>query len=162
MTALPWGSTLEAKSASRLDESRLPAPFRAPFARPPALRPWKTTRDEDGLLVDHFSLTEKPGHAQIVPGLTTPVWGYNGLVPGPTIHVQRGRRAVLRVRNHLPPTHPLLGHESTTSLHLHGSASLPEYDGYANDVTPPGFYKDYEFPNTQPARTLWYHDHGVH
>jgi FtsP/CotA-like multicopper oxidase with cupredoxin domain len=49
-----------------------------------------------------------------------------------------------------------------TSTHLHGSASLPQYDGYASDVTHPGFFKDYHYPNFQPARTLWYHDHGVH
>jgi FtsP/CotA-like multicopper oxidase with cupredoxin domain len=54
------------------------------------------------------------------------------------------------------------GSESKISTHLHGSASLPEFDGYANDVTPVGFYKDYHYPNFQPARTLWYHDHGVH
>jgi hypothetical protein len=47
-------------------------------------------------------------------------------------------------------------------VHLHGSGSLPQYDGYASDLTPPGFYKDYHYPNFQPARTLWYHDHGVH
>ena len=49
-----------------------------------------------------------------------------------------------------------------TSVHLHGSASLPQYDGYASDITYPGQYKDYHYPNFQPARTLWYHDHGVH
>ena len=27
---------------------------------------------------------------------------------------------------------------------------------------PPGYVKDYHYPNFQPARTLWYHDHGVH
>jgi FtsP/CotA-like multicopper oxidase with cupredoxin domain len=49
-----------------------------------------------------------------------------------------------------------------TSTHLHGSASLPQFDGYANDLTLPGFYKDYHYPNNQPARSLWYHDHAVH
>jgi len=47
-------------------------------------------------------------------------------------------------------------------LHLHGSASKPQFDGYASDVTPTGFYKDYHYPNFQPARTLWYQDHGFH
>jgi FtsP/CotA-like multicopper oxidase with cupredoxin domain len=47
-------------------------------------------------------------------------------------------------------------------VHLHGSASLPQFDGYASDITFPGEYKDYHYPNFQPARTLWYHDHGVH
>ena len=48
------------------------------------------------------------------------------------------------------------------STHLHGSASLPQYDGYASDITAPGQKKTYQYPNFQPARTLWYHDHGVH
>ena len=65
--------------------------------------------------------------------------------------------------NRLPKNHPQWEqHPFTTSTHLHGSASLPQHDGYANDVTYPGFYKDYWYPNVQEARTLWYHDHGVH
>ena len=50
----------------------------------------------------------------------------------------------------------------STSTHLHGSASLPQYDGYASDITIPGQMKRYFYPNCQEARTLWYHDHGVH
>jgi FtsP/CotA-like multicopper oxidase with cupredoxin domain len=68
----------------------------------------------------------------------------------------------LRVRNQLPLIHPQFGHAFGTSTHLHGSASLPQYDGYADDVTMPGDYKDYWYPNFQDARTLWYHDHFVH
>ena len=33
--------------------------------------------------------------------------------------------------------------------HLHGSASLPQYDGYANDFTVPGYVKTYKYPNTR-------------
>lgn len=47
-------------------------------------------------------------------------------------------------------------------MRLHGSASLPQFDGYADDLTMPGFFKDYQYPNLQPARTLRYHDHAVH
>ena len=49
-----------------------------------------------------------------------------------------------------------------TSTHLHGAPSLPQYDGYASDISLPGYYKDYFYDNLEPARTLWYHDHGVH
>jgi FtsP/CotA-like multicopper oxidase with cupredoxin domain len=160
--ALPWGATLGASSASSLDESRMPVPFRSRFVRPPVLRPARSVRDKDGVWTDHFALTMRRGTTELVPGVVTPVFGYNGIAPGPTIKVRRGRRAVVRFRNHLPALHPTLGHEFTTSVHLHGSASLPQYDGYASDVTPPGFYKDYHYPNFQHARTLWYHDHGVH
>jgi FtsP/CotA-like multicopper oxidase with cupredoxin domain len=160
--ALPWGSTLGASTASLLDPSQMPQPFRARFVRPPVLQPRKSVRDRDGVWTDHFSLTMRRGQAELVPGLVTPVFGYNGIAPGPTIKVRRGRRAVVRFRNHLPALHPTLGHEFTTSVHLHGSGSLPQFYGYASDVTPPGFFKDYHYPNFQPARTLWYHDHGVH
>src|SRR5215210_7952371 len=64
--------------------------------------------------------------------------------------------------NILPDTHPELGYNVWTSTHLHGSCSLPQYDGYASDTTTPGAFKDYRYPNIQDARTLWYHDHGVH
>jgi FtsP/CotA-like multicopper oxidase with cupredoxin domain len=50
-----------------------------------------------------------------------------------------------------------------TSTHLHGMPSEPQYDGYAGDNTMPGGnWKDYKYPNSCEARTLWYHDHGVH
>ncbi|KAL8654429.1 MAG: hypothetical protein Q9226_003442 [Calogaya cf. arnoldii] len=49
-----------------------------------------------------------------------------------------------------------------TSVHLHGSYSRAPFDGWAEDVTKRGQYKDYYFPNWQSARTLWYHDHAVH
>ncbi len=94
--------------------------------------------------------------------MATPLWGYNGTVPGPTIKARKGRRTVVRQINALPAQHPALGYVPWTSTHLHGSPTLPQYDGYASDITYPGEYKDYIYPNTCEARTLWYHDHGVH
>jgi spore coat protein A, manganese oxidase len=163
MASLPWGGAiLNARSASELAEGRMPQPFRARFVRPDVLAPFMSHRDSDGRWVDHFSITEHAARATLAPGLSTYAYSYNGHVPGPTIKIRQGRRAVVRVRNKLPAIHRHFGSESTTSVHLHGSASKPQYDGYASDVTPPGFYKDYHYPNIQPARTLWYHDHGVH
>ncbi|NUR14870.1 MAG: multicopper oxidase family protein [Dermatophilaceae bacterium] len=104
----------------------------------------------------------EPTTVEVIPGLRTEMWGYNGLVPGPTFQIAQGRRTVVRQINNLPAVHPVLQYTPWTSVHLHGSASLPEYDGYASDITNPGQYKDYHYPNWQPARTLWYHDHGVH
>ncbi|MGH3356550.1 MAG: multicopper oxidase family protein [Nocardioidaceae bacterium] len=161
-TALPWGATLGARTTSRLDPSSMPKPFRARFVQPPTLRPRRSVRAADGVWEDHFEVIERAGRAHIVPGLVTPVFGYNGLAPGPTINILRGRRSVLRVRNHLPALNPLGRTEFTTSTHLHGSPSLPEYDGYASDVTAPGYFKDYRYDNNEDGRTLWYHDHGVH
>ncbi|MDQ4008004.1 MAG: multicopper oxidase domain-containing protein, partial [Actinomycetota bacterium] len=161
-TVLPWGSALDAKAPSRLPADLMPRPFRTRFVRPDVLRPRKSVRGSDGVWTDHFLINERVGRAEIIPGLRTTVFGYNGQVPGPTLNIRQGRRAVVRVCNHLPARHPVLGQDSTTSVHLHGSASLPQYDGYASDITPPDSLKDYRYPNFQPARTLWYHDHGVH
>jgi FtsP/CotA-like multicopper oxidase with cupredoxin domain len=111
---------------------------------------------------DYYTVTERARRAHVLPTLSTVIFGYNGITPGPTIKQVRGRRSVLRVRNMLPDIHPSLGNETTTSVHLHGSASLPQFDGYASDVTGRGWFKDYRYPNFQRARTLWYHDHGVH
>lgn len=47
------------------------------------------------------------------------------------------------------------------SVHLHGCYTRAPFDGWAEDVTKPGEYKDYYYPNSQSARTLWYHDHAV-
>jgi spore coat protein A, manganese oxidase len=161
-TALPWGSTVSAKETSALPADLMPRPFRTRLTRPRVLRPLRRLRGPDGVWVDTYSVTEKLGRAEIAPGVVTPVFGYDGIAPGPTIKTMKGRRTVLRVRNHLPDTHPLFGNEFATSVHLHGAASLPQFDGYASDVTPPGFFKDYHYANLQPARTLWYHDHAVH
>lgn len=157
--------SVEAKSVSRLASSEMPRPFQAEqeFYQAPLLEAWKTETDPvDGLPVNYYTVTETAAMARILPRLETPILGYNGIFPGPTISLDRGTKAVLRVRNRLPAQHPLDGHALSTSTHLHGSASLPQYDGYASDITNPGFYKDYRYPNFQPARTLWYHDHGVH
>ena len=84
------------------------------------------------------------------------MWGYDRSVPGPTVICKRGVPVLMRHVNNLPSQHPQLGYRPWTSVHLHGSASLPQYDGYASDVASPGQYKDYQFPNTQDARTMWY------
>jgi FtsP/CotA-like multicopper oxidase with cupredoxin domain len=139
--------------ANRLPQSALPKPFTIPFEVPPVIE-----APASGVI----DITQKQVLADILPNLKTPVWGYNGLVPGPTIVVPQGRPTVIRQRNHLPDLHPALRYKPWTSTHLHGSASLPQYDGYASDITNPGQRKDYQYPNVQPARTLWYHDHGVH
>ena len=142
--------------ANRLPQSKLPAPF---------TMGWKTPLPAPKVSVgdtDYFTITQQQVKAQILPDRQTTIWGYNGMTPGPTIYVEQHRKAVVRQICALPDRHPELGYNVWTSTHLHGSCSLPEYDGYASDVTTPGAFKDYQYPNIQDARTLWYHDHGVH
>jgi spore coat protein A len=159
-TALPFERLATASGGvSRIAASKLPKPFTVPFAVPPVAVPKPRTWDNGH---DYYEISQEAARVEILPGYKSDLWAYNGIPGGPTIKVKRGRPAVVRQINNLPATHPTLGYESTTSTHLHGSGSLPQYDGYASDVTPPGEWKDYKYPNYQDARTLWYHDHGVH
>jgi spore coat protein A len=145
-------------AASGLAKKNTPTPYTNLFRRPPILMPTETGVDEHGKFAK-FRLTQKLGRQSIVPGLLTTVAGYNGIFPGPTIKVAQGTRAEVRIANQLTVS-PLHGGAFSTVTHLHGSASLPQYDGYANDQTPPGCCKNYKYPNWQQARTLWYHDHN--
>jgi spore coat protein A, manganese oxidase len=159
--AVPLGS-VDAKSASTLAARNMPKPYQRTLTIPGVLAPQKTTVDSDGHTRHHYRIQQKLSSANIVPGLSTPILGYNGTFPGPTIKVNQGDRITMMMDNVLPLLHPQWGYRLDTSTHLHGSASLPQFDGYANDLTGLGYCKDYEYPNFQPARTLWYHDHAVH
>jgi FtsP/CotA-like multicopper oxidase with cupredoxin domain len=150
---LPFERTVRAKTASKISEKKIPKPYTLPFTTPPVL---------DGRGGSPLTITQKMANAEILPGVQTPIFGYNGIAPGPTILARRGTPLKLTVRNELPAKHPRWGYEAWTSVHLHGSASKPQYDGYASDITRVGQTKTYSYPNNQESRTLWYHDHGVH
>lgn len=145
-------------ASSKLASKNTPTPYTNMFRRPPVLMPYDAGTDDQGPF-QRYRVTQKLGQASIVPGLTTTVAGYNGIFPGPTIKVNQGTRTELRMANRLT-VNRLNGRPFSTVTHLHGSASLPQYDGYANDQTPPGCCKTYHYPNWQQARTLWYHDHN--
>ncbi len=157
--ALPVHRAASAASVldSRMPSSLLPKPFTLPFRIPPVATPVSVHDGEDC-----YRIYMKEAKAEILPGYQTTIWGYDGIFPGPTIVANQGRTAKVRFINQLPLKHPTLKYTPWTSVHLHGSASLPQYDGYASDICYPGEYKDYVYPDHQHARTLWYHDHGVH
>jgi FtsP/CotA-like multicopper oxidase with cupredoxin domain len=114
--------------------------------------------DEDGAGTKTYDLEHRVATQQILPAPfpATEVWAYNGIVPGPTIRQQRGGALTfVRNKNSLPAGHPY-------SMHLHGSPSQPFFDGHPDDLTPVGATKTYKYPNSQEARTLWYHDHAIH
>ncbi len=151
-------------TSSLLAPQNMPIPYAGVFRRPPELTPFETGFDNGDPTRPYarFALTQKLGQAQFVPGLSTTVAGYNGIFPGPTIRASQGTRVEVRMRNALPALGLLQPGAFNTVTHLHGSASLPQYDGYANDFTAPGNVKNYKYPNWQTARTLWYHDHKHH
>ena len=156
--ALPLERVVRAKTVSQIAASKLPAPYTMPFAVPPVI---------DGRGGGTVRLDQVAKQVSIIPGFQTTIFGYalpgqGPTTPGPTIHTQRGTPLTVMQANKLPSAHPFLNYDPWTSTHLHGSASKPQYDGYASDITKVGQTKRYVYPNKQDARTLWYHDHGVH
>ncbi|KAL1297993.1 hypothetical protein AAFC00_006499 [Neodothiora populina] len=122
--------------------------YQYPLPIPPIKTPYKSYDN-----LDYYEIDIKPVDLQIYPNLKkTRHVGYDGMVPGPTFMVERGREAVVRFVNHA---------DRANSVHLHGSYSRAPFDGWAEDTTEPGQYKDYYYPNAQNARTLWYHDHAI-
>ncbi len=172
--ALPFGREVSAGTPSLLPTKLMPKPYAVPFAAAPTAKPYKTVTDyETGLPKHYYDIWSLKGSASILPSLSTAVLGYNwtetagvapgaGRVPGPRIEVNQGEKIVMTMHNKIADPHPIYGKPVNISTHLHGSASLPQYDGYASDITAPGMKKFYHYPNFQNARTLWYHDHGLH
>jgi FtsP/CotA-like multicopper oxidase with cupredoxin domain len=89
---------------------------------------------------------------EILPGKMTPVWTYNGVLPGPLIKAKVGDRVIVHFKNNLP---------ESTSIHWHGLRVPNDQDGVPgftmDPVTPGGgFTYDFIMPD---AGTYWYHPH---
>jgi spore coat protein A, manganese oxidase len=109
----------------------------------------------------------------------TRLWGFLGTYPGPTFEVRKDRPIRVRWESHLPEAHlfpvdpTLHGAKDSpavrTVVHLHGAQVGPESDGYPEawftnkfrQVGPAFTTETYYYPNSQPATTLWYHDHAL-
>lgn len=102
----------------------------------------------------------------------TPLWGYNGQFPGPTIEARRGEPLLVEWINGLPPKHFLpIDHtihgaerekpEVRAVTHVHGARAPAKSDGFPDDWYTPGHSALYHYPNGQDAATLWYHDHAM-
>jgi FtsP/CotA-like multicopper oxidase with cupredoxin domain len=111
----------------------------------------------------YYTVEMKPGLHEFIPGVKTPVWAYNGIVPGPTIKARIGEPIVVRFRNRLTVE---------TSVHLHGGHNPSSSDGNPIYFVDPGKDRDYFYPNTVPLHqgkpdysesisTTWYHDHAM-
>ncbi|KAK3997774.1 bilirubin oxidase [Cladorrhinum sp. PSN332] len=132
-----------------------PLKFQVPLPIPPLKQPKAVfTNNRTGGAINYYEIEIKPFNHSVYPNLPpTPIVGYGGIFPGPTILLDRGTESVVRFVNNA---------HSNSSIHLHGSYSRAPWDGWAEDVTQPGEYKDYYFPNRQSARMMWYHDHAIH
>jgi FtsP/CotA-like multicopper oxidase with cupredoxin domain len=114
--------------------------------------------------INYYDITMRKQTVELIaardgkPAKTAEFWSYNGIIPGPLFRQAKGRQSCIRFTNELGQD--ANNKDICTSVHLHGMASLPQYDGHAEDLTPPGYYKDYYYPNNR-ASILWYHDHAV-
>jgi spore coat protein A, manganese oxidase len=167
-----------------VSQAPTPRPFTTALPTLPTLKPTGRRNGQD-----LYELTQRAASREILPGLKTTVWGYEGTFPGPTIEARRGAPIVVRINNQLPVP---------TTTHLHGGVTPPMSDGYPTDLTVPrGYsarvdaatgsmqmsdgqpmepmgsqpdptvwtthqeYKDYEYPIEQRSAMLWYHDHRM-
>jgi FtsP/CotA-like multicopper oxidase with cupredoxin domain len=82
----------------------------------------------------------------------TPIWGYDGMSPGPTLRVKQGAPLKVRLVNNL---------EQDTTIHWHGLRLPNAMDGVpflTQKPVAPGQSFDYAF--TPPdAGSFWYHTH---
>jgi spore coat protein A len=140
------GATIASKFGAFMPTAKVPK-FELPFRTPPVLTPSATDAT-----TDYYEMSQVISEVEVVPGLKTTIWGYNGMFPGPTIHARTNRRVVIRQTNLLP---------HAVSVHLHGGVQPPESDGYPTDLIPPGGTKEYVYPNLHRAATLFYHDHAM-
>lgn len=100
-----------------------------------------------------YELTPGTFNQRLRPtGPATPVWGFNGSVPGPLLRFKQGEDVRIRVVNKLP--------ESTT-VHWHGLRVPNAMDGVPQVTQVPiavGGTFDYAF-NLPDSGTHWYHPH---
>jgi FtsP/CotA-like multicopper oxidase with cupredoxin domain len=119
-----------------------------------------------GVKPSFYELTMKKAYVEIIPGVQTEIWGYDGEYPGPAILGRMGTPDVVRQVNHL---------DVETSVHQHGGHNPSDSDGLPmrDQLIHPGDFKDYCYPNApvtgadgnpdpnENPSTLWYHDHAT-
>jgi FtsP/CotA-like multicopper oxidase with cupredoxin domain len=153
-------------------------PFTVDLPIPPAVQPvapFEAQCDMDlpeGMVLKeakYYKVTMKEAVAQIIPGVDTVIWGYDGLYPGPTFKAYHNEPAIVRFQNDL---------DVVTIVHNHGAHVAALSDGSASThperLIPPGEYRDFCYANIAPvvdfdtfeqdmsdfSSTQWYHDHA--
>lgn len=115
-----------------------------------------------------YEVVLREATVQIIPGVNTVIWGYDGQYPGPTFKAYHNEPVIVRFHNDL---------DVTAIVHNHGAHVAALSDGSAS-VNPerlilPGEFRDFCYPNIAPidpatgvqdmsdfSSTQWYHDHA--
>jgi FtsP/CotA-like multicopper oxidase with cupredoxin domain len=132
-----------------------------------------------------FEVRQREALSSVSPDLPEQrLWGFDGLVPGPTYYTKYGEQILVRNRNELPADNGGFGIQQV-STHVHNAHNPSESDGFPGDYFPnpqnpaianASFY-DQHYPNVlagfgsthiaqggdinEALATLWYHDHRV-
>ncbi len=142
---------------------------------PPVLKPAGVRVDpgDPGRMLDYYRIGMREAecrfHREVPPAK---MWGYEGVVPGPTIETRSGRGVLVEWVNELPEKHFLPIDHSLhgahaeqpavrTVVHVHGAKAAPESDGHPEEWYAPGHSAISHYPNRQDAALLWYHDHAM-
>jgi bilirubin oxidase len=84
------------------------------------------TNATTGNQIDFYEVDVQPFFQQVYKGLKPArLVGYDGISPGPTFRMTKGREAIVRFKNH---------GDKDLSVHLHGSYSRAPFDGWAEDT----------------------------
>jgi len=160
--------------AARADDLP-PTPIQfTPFTRelpiPPTLAPVAPFATDcqfaTGTIPNFYTVLMRKAFTEIIPGMQTEIWGYEGLYPGPTIRGRMGQPDVVRQVN---------GLDVETSVHQHGGHNPSNSDGlpFQDQLIFPGNFKDYCYPNASAGSSsgagdpndnptnAWYHDHAT-
>jgi FtsP/CotA-like multicopper oxidase with cupredoxin domain len=97
-----------------------------------------------------FRLRAAVGTTEIVAGRSTPTWGYNGSILGPTLRARDGETIAVEFENALP---------EATTVHWHGMHLPARCDGGPHQTVRPGDRWRPTWTVRQPAASLWYHPH---
>lgn len=98
-----------------------------------------------------YELTASEFQWKISDDRTITAWGFNGMLPGPSIRAKKGDTVVVKLRNELP---------EPTLIHWHGVRLEAAMDGTGEVQKPvqPGETFEYRF-KVNDAGTFWYHSH---
>ncbi len=95
-------------------------------------------------------LAMQAGQSEILPGLKSATWGFNGPHLGPTVRMRKGQDVPLIYKNNLAEPVAVHGH----GLHVPG-----DVDGGPQQEIAPGDVWSPVLPIRQQACTSWYHPH---
>jgi len=98
-----------------------------------------------------INLEAREDYVEMIPGVPSKVYTYNGTVPGPLIRGTVGDTLIVHFTNNLP---------EPTTIHWHGLRLPADMDGssMSQNPIPPGESFTYEF-ELKEASLFWYHPH---